>query len=855
MTTHARIEQLLAAAIDFDLTPAEHADLADHITTCPACRALAAAYRSDAYSLRGIAFAEPPARVRSAVFAATARPAVRTFEPWKLLAAALLVGLTIGAALVGSVLLRRSTPLGNGPLIIYQVRGDFADIFTLDIASGVQAPLGSIQLNAPIGGQRIGWTADGRSAFVFGDSDHLQARVDLVARRIVPLGLSNEGETDAVSPDGNRVARLAGDTERGMRLSVVDLRGTEILDVPVPAGAELYSSIVWAPDGTSLLLSGCLPCDQEKIPSPTNHEHLFLVPLDGSPIRQLTDDSAGLASYTRFSPDGSTIAYSTVTCFDACSGGIATVGVADGRVTQLTTSGPDIAPAWSPEGDRIAFQRGGAGGGIFVMDRDGSDLARLTTVSSGQADRDRAPIWSPDAEWIAFNRGLSDTSLGDLWVVPSDGGDERQLVQNAVADWGPTTTMLAVLPPASASALPPAPPSTRPLVSASTSAAPLGSPTSSGPILLGGSLLLVFQVDGTTNANATTQSVFLVDIASGGRTKLRTLPFSEATCCPDRVQWSADRQRVVLSSELGVQAIVDLRAGTVGAASAAPPGQFKAAISTRGDRVARVDEVTGIAPTIVISDLAGQELTRLWVPVIRSIFEMSWSPGDMTLAVIGCGPCEGGSEPTTVTHLLLVPVDGSPARDVADNAAEVAAAPALKAREHWYRSYGGAAWSPDGGTIALADVACVSGSGRRTVNGVEVRERYACTGRLLSVDVASGEQTVVMQDQGVPGTPSWSPDGMRLAFGQFASSGERQDLPNCYPCDRLGLFVIDRDGNHLTRLADGDGPAAWSPDGTWLVYPRYDWELPEDSFRGEMWVVPASGGEAKRIAEHAAAGW
>jgi hypothetical protein len=67
--------------------------------------------------------------------------------------------------------------------------------------------------------------------------------------------------------------------------------------------------------------------------------------------------------------------------------------------------------------------------------------------------------------------------------------------------------------------------------------------------------------------------------------------------------------------------------------------------------------------------------------------------------------------------------------------------------------------------------------------------------------------------------------------------------------------VIDRDGGGLTRLADGDGPASWSPDGTRLVFPRFDWDLPADAFRSEMWVVPADGGPAKRIAEHAAAGW
>lgn len=853
MTIHSRSEELVAAAIDFDLTPSEDKEVAGHLATCQACRMTAAAYSTDAYALREIAYAEPPAQVRSAVLAAADLPVLRTIRPWTLLAAAaLLLGLTIGAVLIASLLLRSQTPLAGGPLIVYQVRGTFADIFTIDVASGERTQIGSVQLSAPIGGQRIQWTADGRSAFVFGDPDHVQARIDLGAGTVTPLGLSIDVERDEVSPRGDRVARVLGDTERGMRLSVVDLTGTVVLDAPFPTDTVIHPGIAWAPDGTSVVLSGCTSCDPSSKVSPTDYR-LFLVPLDGGPMRELTDDATGF-DHARFSPDGLTIAYSTVTCHDECTGGISTTSVSDGRITQLTTSGPDAAPAWSPEGDRIAFQRGGRDGGIYVMDRDGSNLIRLTTADSDLVDRDRAPVWSPNAAWVAFTRDPSETSLGDVWIVPSEGGDERLLAQNAVADWGPTATMLAVLPSAPASTSPSARSSTRPVASAATSTEPLASGAPSGEIPLGGSLLLVFQIDGTTRANATTQSVFLMDLETGERTKVGTLPFTEATCCPASVQWSADRQHVALYSVLGLQAIVDLGAGEVEAARAEPAGQFTAAISRRGDRIARIDQVSGRAETIVMADLAGQELARLTVPGERHIEELAWSPDDRTLAVIG-QTYPNGDPDSAVTHLFLVPLDGSPPRDLIDNAAEVSAAPALPARTSRMYGYVGAAWSPDGKAIAIADRACDASRGHRTVNGVEVPERYTCAGRLLTLDATTAEQTVVMHDEGVPGPPSWAPDGRRLAFGQFAGEGELGGLPNCYPCESIGLFVIDLNGGNLTRLADGDGPPDWSPDGMQLVFPRYDWELPEDALRSEVWVVPAAGGQARLIAERAAAGW
>lgn len=671
MTIHSRAEQLFAEAIDFDLTPAEHAEVTEHLASCATCRTLASGYRTDAAALREIAFAQPPAWVQAAVLAAAERPIARTIRRWKVLvAAALLAGLTIAGVVIGSLLLRHASPLAGGPLVVYELRGTFADVYTLDVTSGIRTPHGSVQLHAPIGAQRIRWAADGRSAFVFGDGEHVEARVDLATGGIVVLDLLTlDGQQDEVSPAGDRVARLLGDAERGMRLSVVDLSGAELVNLALPTGVIAYSGIAWAPDGSSLLVSGCMPCDLKGSPSPANVNHLFLVPLDGSPIQMLADDSTGFFSSARFSPDGSTIAYSSVLCRNACTGGISTMRIADGSGNTLTTSGPDGAPAWSPDGERIAFQRGGSDGGIYVMDLDGSHLIRLTTPSPDLVDRDRVPVWSPDGGWIAFTRDVSDTSLGDLWIVPSDGGEARLLAQNAVADWGPTTKMMALVSPAPATTSPSAPPSVGPRVSASTSPGP----AASGPIPLDAGLLLVHQIDGTSPADAHTQSVYLVDIGTGERTPLGTLALTEATCCPEEVQWSSDRRRAFLSSELGVNGIVDLDASSVQAGAAAPPGQYKAAISRAGDRIARVDQVSGKSETIVISDLAGLELSRLRVPKDRHVQELIWSPDDGSLAVTG-QRYPGGDPELAVTYLFIVPLDGTPERDLADNAAEVAGA-------------------------------------------------------------------------------------------------------------------------------------------------------------------------------------
>ena len=128
---------------------------------------------------------------------------------------------------------------------------------------------------------------------------------------------------------------------------------------------------------------------------------------------------------------------------------------------------------------------------------------------------------------------------------------------------------------------------------------------------------MVFQLDGTSSAVATTESVLTVDVGTGQQTKLGSIPVSESTCCPSAVQWSTDHRRAFVSS-LVLQAVVDLDTGTLQQIGPPPDGWLDQAISRHGDRIARVDEVSGTAESIVVSDLVGHELGRLTLPGIRS---------------------------------------------------------------------------------------------------------------------------------------------------------------------------------------------------------------------------------------------
>jgi Tol biopolymer transport system component len=72
-------------------------------------------------------------------------------------------------------------------------------------------------------------------------------------------------------------------------------------------------------------------------------------------------------------------------------------------------------PAWSPDGQRIAYSRGGTSPGLWIIGAGGQNPTRLTD-SEGDLD----PTWSPDGNRIAFRGGFRDPQ--GIYVVNAAGG-------------------------------------------------------------------------------------------------------------------------------------------------------------------------------------------------------------------------------------------------------------------------------------------------------------------------------------------------------------------------------------------------------------------------------------------------
>jgi Tol biopolymer transport system component/DNA-binding winged helix-turn-helix (wHTH) protein len=106
---------------------------------------------------------------------------------------------------------------------------------------------------------------------------------------------------------------------------------------------------------------------------------------------------------------------------------------------QVTTNpGLDLHPAFSPQGDAIAYVSDRSGGlEIYVRGLVDTAAESALTDNGGQNVQ---PVWSPDGRLIAFHSARD----GGIWVVPGRGGVARQIVASgADPAWSPDGRYLA----------------------------------------------------------------------------------------------------------------------------------------------------------------------------------------------------------------------------------------------------------------------------------------------------------------------------------------------------------------------------------------------------------------------------
>jgi dipeptidyl aminopeptidase/acylaminoacyl peptidase len=261
-----------------------------------------------------------------------------------------------------------------------------------------------------------------------------------VARVAVPVPAPGappprEARIEALDARPATITATAGGASGTLSL---DISGLALLVEGYPSGiAEIFRVALPAGAPERILPPGTVAMD--PTPSPDGNKiafvvanyddttgDIYIVNRDGTGLRNLTDDEP-LDDAPAWSPDGARIAYRS---WAAGYLGDIWVRNADGSnpVNLTPKLGPGVVdhhrPAWSPDGAFLAYASTGGGDyGIWTMRADGSEKTQRTSTP----DFDTEPTWSRDGAWIAFRR--SDPMLGsDIVVMPAAGGSETRLM-------------------------------------------------------------------------------------------------------------------------------------------------------------------------------------------------------------------------------------------------------------------------------------------------------------------------------------------------------------------------------------------------------------------------------------------
>ena len=186
-------------------------------------------------------------------------------------------------------------------------------------------------------------------------------------------------------------------------------------------GLEWFPSL--SPDGKWIVYGGEANGDRD----------IYLQSVTGQTQINLTPDSMDDDDQPAFSPDGERIAFRS----SRDGGGIFVMGRTGEAVRRITRAG--FKPAWSPDGTELAFttenvaldpQNGNGQSALWIVNVMSGEQRRLPTADAV------LPSWSPHGHRIAYTTRRTGVAL-DVWTVNRLGGDPIAVTSDGAFNWNP----------------------------------------------------------------------------------------------------------------------------------------------------------------------------------------------------------------------------------------------------------------------------------------------------------------------------------------------------------------------------------------------------------------------------------
>jgi TolB protein len=174
---------------------------------------------------------------------------------------------------------------------------------------------------------------------------------------------------------------------------------------------------------------------------------IVLMNADGSNLRKIFSAEGKNAMGPAWSHQGDRIAFALGIFFQGVNGpqigDIATIDPEGGHLTVLTDGKANYAmPSWSGDGKQIVYRRAGAGGNALEIVDVGTKAQRVLTSGPGHYSQ---PGWSPANDTIQFTADIDGPY--EIYTIKSDGTALTRLTNspwhNAHASWSPDGQWIA----------------------------------------------------------------------------------------------------------------------------------------------------------------------------------------------------------------------------------------------------------------------------------------------------------------------------------------------------------------------------------------------------------------------------